>query len=239
MAVKTSGSSSGPTLPPPCPKSPPGYPDLYGKRRELARVQMLEREISFLEDELKSIDGLQPASRSCKEVADYVVANADPLVPTHRKIRRSFRFWKWLCWYIGAVDHLVSAAHGSPAVLSALIASKCLNVANADLAIAVQYHATAVHVSAANGHRGTAALGPKTSAAASKRFHADAKAIAAEEELVFVAEIAAFFQAIHARIALAADGHAPAPAPAQSVPALVQHVQRYTLVLIVQELVVT
>lgn len=44
------GSSSGvPTLPPPRPKSPPEYPDLYGKRRELAKVQMLEREISFLE----------------------------------------------------------------------------------------------------------------------------------------------------------------------------------------------
>lgn len=35
--------------PPPRPKSPPEYPDLYGKRREAARVQMLEREIGFLE----------------------------------------------------------------------------------------------------------------------------------------------------------------------------------------------
>lgn len=38
-----------PSLPPPTPKSPPQYPDLYGKRRETARVQMLEREIGFLE----------------------------------------------------------------------------------------------------------------------------------------------------------------------------------------------
>ncbi|CAH8370645.1 unnamed protein product [Eruca vesicaria subsp. sativa] len=37
------------SLPPPRPKSPPEYPDLYGKRREAARVQMLEREIGFLE----------------------------------------------------------------------------------------------------------------------------------------------------------------------------------------------
>ncbi|KAG2280030.1 hypothetical protein Bca52824_051250 [Brassica carinata] len=37
------------SLPPPRPKSPPPYPDLYGKRREAARVQMLEREIGFLE----------------------------------------------------------------------------------------------------------------------------------------------------------------------------------------------
>ncbi|KAH7854107.1 hypothetical protein Vadar_010184 [Vaccinium darrowii] len=66
MAV-SGGSSSVPSLPPPQPKSPPKYPDLYGKRRELAKVQMLEREISFLEEELRFVHGLQPASRSCKE----------------------------------------------------------------------------------------------------------------------------------------------------------------------------
>lgn len=42
-------TSTVPSLPPPLPKSPPPYPDLYGKRRELARVQMLEREIGFLQ----------------------------------------------------------------------------------------------------------------------------------------------------------------------------------------------
>lgn len=47
--AKSGGSSSVPSLPPPCPKSPPEYPDLYGKRREMAKVQMLEREIGFLE----------------------------------------------------------------------------------------------------------------------------------------------------------------------------------------------
>ncbi|XP_050379618.1 guanine nucleotide-binding protein subunit gamma 3 [Argentina anserina] len=86
-----------PSLPPPTPKSPPQYPDLYGKRRETARVQMLEREIGFLEEELKSIERLQPASRCCKEIADFVTANPDPLIPTNRKKRRSCRFWKWLC----------------------------------------------------------------------------------------------------------------------------------------------
>lgn len=45
----SSSSSSVPSLPPPRPKSPPAYPDLYGKRRETAKVQMLEREIGFLE----------------------------------------------------------------------------------------------------------------------------------------------------------------------------------------------
>ncbi|KAM1178806.1 hypothetical protein ACFX13_018378 [Malus domestica] len=97
MAAPSGCSASVPSLPPPHPKSPPQYPDLYGKRRETARVQMLEREIGFLEDELKSVERLQPASRCCKEITDFVVANPDPLIPTNRKKRRSCRFWKWLC----------------------------------------------------------------------------------------------------------------------------------------------
>ncbi|KAH0970815.1 hypothetical protein GBA52_022971 [Prunus armeniaca] len=67
MAAPSGCSASVPSLPPPCPKSPPQYPDLYGKRRETARVQMLEREIGFLEEELKSVERLQPSSRCCKE----------------------------------------------------------------------------------------------------------------------------------------------------------------------------
>ncbi|KAG8657121.1 hypothetical protein MANES_03G041000v8 [Manihot esculenta] len=96
-ASKSRCSTSVPSLPPPFPKSPPEYPDLYGKRKEIVKVQMLDREIGFLEEELKSVDSLQPASRCCKEVTDYVVANPDPLIPTNRKNRRSCRFWKWLC----------------------------------------------------------------------------------------------------------------------------------------------
>lgn len=53
MAAPPGRSSSVPSLPPPCPKSPPAYPDLYGKRREVAKVQMLEREIGFLQVCLK------------------------------------------------------------------------------------------------------------------------------------------------------------------------------------------
>ncbi|KAF3615716.1 putative cation/calcium exchanger 4-like [Capsicum annuum] len=80
--VGSGGTASGPSLPPPCPKPPPQYPDLYGKRRELAKVQMLEREIGFLEKELKSIEGLHPASRPCKEVTEFVSEHSDPLIPT-------------------------------------------------------------------------------------------------------------------------------------------------------------
>ncbi|KAF5458720.1 hypothetical protein F2P56_022730 [Juglans regia] len=92
-------SGFSPSLPPPRPKSPPDYPDLYGKRREVAKVQMLEREIGFLEDELKSAQSLQPASRCCKEIADYVVENSDPIIPTNRKNHRTCRLWKWLWYY--------------------------------------------------------------------------------------------------------------------------------------------
>ncbi|MED6170642.1 hypothetical protein PIB30_117011 [Stylosanthes scabra] len=91
------GSPKAPTLPLPSPKAPPGYPDLYGKRREISRLHMLEREISFLEEELKSSEGFQPASRCCKEIDDFVMAKADPLLPTKKKKSRSSRFWKWLC----------------------------------------------------------------------------------------------------------------------------------------------
>ncbi|KAK8543774.1 hypothetical protein V6N13_025942 [Hibiscus sabdariffa] len=82
MAAKTGGSSFAEPLHPPCPKSPPKYPDLYGKRREKAKLQMLEREASFLEEELKSVEVLQPASMNCKEVADFVTAKPDPFMPT-------------------------------------------------------------------------------------------------------------------------------------------------------------
>ncbi|XAR67204.1 hypothetical protein NMG60_11013680 [Bertholletia excelsa] len=90
-------SSLAPSLPPPRPKSPPEFPDLYGRRRELARVQMLEREISYLEGELKFVESLQPASKTSKEIADFMVANADPFIPaTNQKVHTSCRFWKWL-----------------------------------------------------------------------------------------------------------------------------------------------
>ncbi|BBH08208.1 Guanine nucleotide-binding protein subunit gamma 3 [Prunus dulcis] len=74
-----SGSSASvPSLPPPCPKSPPQYPDLYGKRRETARVQMLEREIGFLEEELKSVERLQPSSRCCKDCKPRSINTYEP-----------------------------------------------------------------------------------------------------------------------------------------------------------------
>ncbi|MED6171008.1 Guanine nucleotide-binding protein subunit gamma 3 [Stylosanthes scabra] len=94
MATASSSSSSSlPSLPPPSPKSPP---DLYSKRRDTAKLNMLDREITFLEVEFKSLQGLQPASTCCKELTDFVVANSDPLLPSSKKNRKPCRFWKWL-----------------------------------------------------------------------------------------------------------------------------------------------
>ncbi|KAK1434234.1 hypothetical protein QVD17_11153 [Tagetes erecta] len=62
------------------PPSPILYADLYGKRRHVAKVQVLEREIGLLQDEIKSLADLEPALKSCKELHDYVEATPDPLV---------------------------------------------------------------------------------------------------------------------------------------------------------------
>ncbi|KAI3789970.1 hypothetical protein L2E82_02778 [Cichorium intybus] len=94
MGSSPEGGLGSPALPVPRPKSPP---ELYGKRREFAKVVMLEREIGFLQEELKSTETLQPASRCIKEVADYMIANPEPLITTGKKTRKSCRFWKWLC----------------------------------------------------------------------------------------------------------------------------------------------
>ncbi|KAI0494549.1 hypothetical protein KFK09_024687 [Dendrobium nobile] len=80
----------------PSPKSPPKYPDFCGRRRLQLEVQILNREIGFLEEELQSLEGLQTVSRSCKEVEEFVGSKSDPLVPIDKKQQRSCRLWKWL-----------------------------------------------------------------------------------------------------------------------------------------------
>ncbi|KAL1808923.1 hypothetical protein ACET3Z_025913 [Daucus carota] len=87
-------SSTFASLPPPLPKSPP---DLFGKRRELAMLQMLHTKMASLQEELESVGRIQTASLSCKEVADFVIANADPLVTVSHKVRRPHWIWRWLC----------------------------------------------------------------------------------------------------------------------------------------------
>ncbi|XP_076940797.1 guanine nucleotide-binding protein subunit gamma 3-like [Bidens hawaiensis] len=70
------------------------YVDLYGKRRQLAKVQVLEREINVLQDEIKSLAELELASRCCKELEDFVEATPDPLVAIKQSRSRSRSCWK-------------------------------------------------------------------------------------------------------------------------------------------------
>ncbi|RXI06181.1 hypothetical protein DVH24_018223 [Malus domestica] len=204
MAAPSGSSASVPSLPPPRPKSPPQYPDLYGKRRETARVQMLEREIGFLEEELKSVERLQPASRCCKEVVDFVVANPDPLIPTNRKKRRSCRFWKWL-WY-----HFLFVLKNYKC--HAAVTAVCVTV---------------IHVPAVRYQSGdVAAHVPAPSAA--KIFHA-AEIVAFFHPVhvpIALAQIVAFSRPVHVPIALAqivANGNA-----------LALNVRRYDRVAVVE-----
>ncbi|KAI3524948.1 hypothetical protein L1887_03617 [Cichorium endivia] len=94
--------------------SPPlvGYADLYGKRRQAARVQVLEREIGLLQDEIKSLGGIGLASRSCKELDDFIDATPDPLISINPSSSRSKNFLKilgrrkfgclsWICCFCG------------------------------------------------------------------------------------------------------------------------------------------
>ncbi|RYR77270.1 hypothetical protein Ahy_A01g001722 isoform A [Arachis hypogaea] len=229
MATAAS-SSSLPSLPPPSPKSPP---DLYGKRRDTARLHMLDREITFLEVELKNVEALQPASACCKEVADFVVANSDPLLPSSKKNRRSCRFWKWLC---GLPCHAVAAAaaaivfppsiapcqNGCAAACVPLrhqIAVKGVTAAHFPNQVAVN-GAAAVLVpdqSAVNGGGGAASVALVLNQNA-------AKVAAASETAAFSQAVAVF--SVHLAL-LAAVANAPALVLAPVVP-------RYTLVAAVQ-----
>ncbi|KAI8553329.1 hypothetical protein RHMOL_Rhmol05G0006900 [Rhododendron molle] len=150
------GSSSGvPSLPPPRPKSPPEYPDLYGKRRELAKVQMLEREIGFLEGELKFVESLPPASRCCKDIIwrhllSYVAkakldwtCNLPGLLISRWQIRillflQVGRFVDLVDSGNGSVEHPVLTSHGC-AVLGAPLILKC------QAAAAIAAYVTVIH----------------------------------------------------------------------------------------------
>ncbi|XP_077236373.1 guanine nucleotide-binding protein subunit gamma 3-like [Tasmannia lanceolata] len=93
--MTNSTSSSFLPCPNPNPRSLPRYLDLYGKHRKQAELLTLNREIGFLEEELRSVEALQPASRCCKEVDEFVGTNPDPLISLNRKVHRSC-IWKWL-----------------------------------------------------------------------------------------------------------------------------------------------
>ncbi|CAI0473179.1 unnamed protein product [Linum tenue] len=102
--ASSSGSSSSVgvvVVGPVSPKSPPsGSLDMYGKRRQLVKVQVLEREIALLQEELKAVDVLQPASKCCREVHEYVDGRQDPFISKKEEshlLHKPCLSWKQLC----------------------------------------------------------------------------------------------------------------------------------------------
>ncbi|XP_042386163.1 guanine nucleotide-binding protein subunit gamma 3-like [Zingiber officinale] len=81
----------------PHPRSPPRMPDLCGRHCLQAQLLLLTREIAFLEEEIQSIEGIQPASVCCKEVEEYVGMIPEPLIPIYKKRKKKSRFWRRLC----------------------------------------------------------------------------------------------------------------------------------------------
>ncbi|CAL5375537.1 unnamed protein product [Camellia sinensis] len=121
MAGSSSSSSSSsvvPSLPPPRPKSPPEYPDLYGKRRELAK------------GELKFVGNLQPASQCWLLISWWQIQ-----ILSYLQVKRLVGL---VISGSGYAEHHVLTSHGF-AVLGALLILKCRTAA-------IAIYATAVHV---------------------------------------------------------------------------------------------
>ncbi|XP_076954933.1 guanine nucleotide-binding protein subunit gamma 3-like [Bidens hawaiensis] len=101
---ETSNGSSSSSMSPVSVSSPSiVYVDLYGKRRQLAKVQVLEREIGVLQDEIKSLAELELASRCCKELEDFVEATPDPLIAVNQSRGRRRSCWKNFWRKIGSL----------------------------------------------------------------------------------------------------------------------------------------
>ncbi|RWW61797.1 hypothetical protein BHE74_00031122 [Ensete ventricosum] len=117
----------------PRPKSPPKYPDLCGSRRLQLELHILNREIGFIEmshwnfmfeqEELQSLEGIQPVSRCCKEVKEFVAMKPDPLMPMYdsptspvvnKRRHKSCCLWRWLRYSLNSVicQSYASTSHG-------------------------------------------------------------------------------------------------------------------------------
>ncbi|KAD4889397.1 hypothetical protein E3N88_21470 [Mikania micrantha] len=119
MAHDASSSSMSPVSSP----SSVVFVDLYGKRRQVAKVQVLEREIGLLQDEIKSLVELQPASRCCKELDDYVEATPDPLIAMYEFSFTSFHHNLFLFNIDG---HLYQFASNSSRLASEKLCQWCV-----------------------------------------------------------------------------------------------------------------
>ncbi|MQM05237.1 hypothetical protein Taro_038048 [Colocasia esculenta] len=103
MASPRAATEAAQPQPPPSPKSPPTYPDVCGRHRLQVGLQTLNREIGFLEEELHSLNDLQPASSCCKGVNDFVGTNPDPLLLINQKRHKGYA-WRRLGYFLNTVS---------------------------------------------------------------------------------------------------------------------------------------
>ncbi|THU57661.1 hypothetical protein C4D60_Mb03t05870 [Musa balbisiana] len=135
----------------PSPKSPPKYPDLCGRRRLQLELQILNREVGFIEEELQSLEGIQPVSRCCKEVNDFVGTKPDPLIPINKRRHKSCCLWRWIRYYstktlpssellvsypyevLSPGQSCVSISHGFAASVSVALVHEAVPVVNVNV----------------------------------------------------------------------------------------------------------
>ncbi|PWZ58281.1 Guanine nucleotide-binding protein subunit gamma 3 [Zea mays] len=95
----------------PQPRSPPRYPDLCGRRRLQLEVQILNREVGFLEQEIQGLERIQPVSRCCNDVNEFVSAKTDPMIPVV-SLSLSIFFWLTLLLAEAKGDMDLAASRG-------------------------------------------------------------------------------------------------------------------------------
>ncbi|KAJ4812692.1 Guanine nucleotide-binding protein subunit gamma 3 [Rhynchospora pubera] len=60
-------------------------------------TNLKETQVSLqVEEELHSLEGVQPVSRCCKEVNEFIGTKPDPIIPVNKKRHGSCRMWRWI-----------------------------------------------------------------------------------------------------------------------------------------------
>ncbi|KAJ8500776.1 hypothetical protein OPV22_011328 [Ensete ventricosum] len=185
----------------PSPKSPPKYPDLCGRRRLQLELQILNREVGFIEEELQSLEGIQPVSRCCKEVNDFVGTKPDPLIPVSKRRHRSCCLWRWirskLCFNFSWICCFTVAENAAAARRLLAVVKEHASAARKFHALAAEHAAAAQRFLAVAGEHAAAAqkilaVAAKHAAAAQKILAVAVEhAAAAQKFLALVAEHAA------------------------------------------------
>ncbi|RRT81678.1 hypothetical protein B296_00003919 [Ensete ventricosum] len=199
----------------PRPKSPPKYPDLCGSRRLQLELHILNREIGFIEmshwnfmfeqEELQSLEGIQPVSRCCKEVKEFVEMKPDPLMPMYDS-PTSPVVYQDLCQSYASTSHGFAASAGTSSGLKDQTALVHKTVAVATMGGPAPSAARVLPVDHAAVVQGFLAVAPTKHAAAAQEFlavvekHAAAtqksRAAAAKHAAVAQARLAADLSAV-------------------------------------------